>query len=545
MTSGVEPSLAGRRSSAARQRDAEIRDLKARLEEAEATMHAINAGEVDAVVVTGPRGPQIYTLHGADHPYRVLVEQMHEGTLTLDAEGVIVYSNRQFAAMMGAPVDSITGSNFSRFLTLNESSVFAELVGAAKLTGHSSGEFELSDAQHNVIPVRLSLTSVDLAGMRATCVVASDLREQRRNEAILEEQQLSRLIFTQAGEAIVVIDPQGVIIRGSESARNLAGRPIISSRFDNVFQLFVSGSPLDSQGIFAAVRSGQRIRGLEVEMKESDDRTFSLLVSTSPLWSQSNEFLGCVVTLTDITHRKRAEEALVRQAEELTRANADLRQFAHSASHDLREPLRQLAVFSQLLQKKYQDKLDSEAVQLIQHTVDSARRMENLLKGLLDYTQAAGAPIDVPKPSNANEVVRKTLETFENQIAETGACIECETLPILAVHEVHLIQLFQNIIGNALKYRSDTPPVIRISARRRELLWEIAISDNGIGIAPAYREQVFGLFQRLHGGGRYSGSGIGLAICEKIVQRYGGQIWCDSEPGCGSRFAFTLPGADE
>src|ERR1051325_143450 len=213
MTSGVEPSLAGRRSSAARQRDAEIRDLKARLEEAEATMHAINAGEVDAVVVTGPRGPQIYTLHGADHPYRVLVEQMHEGTLTLDAEGVIVYSNRQFAAMMGAPVDSITGSNFSRFLPLNESSVFAELVGAAKLTGHSSGEFELSDAQHNVIPVRLSLTSVDLAEMRATCVVASDLREQRRNEAILEEQQLSRLIFTQAGEAIVVIDPQGVIIR--------------------------------------------------------------------------------------------------------------------------------------------------------------------------------------------------------------------------------------------------------------------------------------------------------------------------------------------
>lgn len=513
-------------------------------------MRAINTGEVDAVVVSGPNGPQVYTLEGADHPYRVLVEQMHEGTLTLDRDGVILYSNGRFAALVGARADSITGSRFTQFLSPTEMPAFADLRDSAVLTGHSSGEFELLDARGNSVPVRLSLTSFDVANMRATCIVASDLREQRRNEAILQEQQLSRLIFSQAGEAIVVIDPQGTIIRCSDSARNLAGKTILSTHFDHAFHLAADGTSLDAARLLTAVEQGEKMRGFEAEMCQPDGRSFSLLVSTSPLWRQSTEFhqpatfLGCVITLTDITHRKRSEEALVRQAEELTRANADLRQFAHSASHDLREPLRQLAVFSELLQRKYQDRLDSEAVELIQHTVDAAHRMENLLKGLLDYTQASGAPLDKPKPRDTNEIVRKTLETFETQIQETRAQVDCQPLPLLAVHEVHLTQLFQNLIGNALKYRSEAAPQIRIAAQRAGSHWELSVSDNGIGIAAPYQEQVFGLFQRLHGGGKYSGSGIGLAICEKIVQRYGGRIWVESELGRGSKFVLTLPGVD-
>jgi PAS domain S-box-containing protein len=530
--------------SPARHKKPRIGDLTARLEEAEATMRAINSGEVDAVVVSGPNGPQVYTLEGADHPYRVLVEQMHEGTLTLDADGVILYSNNYFAAMVNAPVDSITGSRFTQLLSPPEFGPFTELQESTARRGHASGEFELLDSRGGTVPVRLSLTRFAIAGMQATCVVASDLREQRRNEAILQEQQLSRLIFSQAGEAIVVIDPQGVIIRVSESAKQLAGRPIVSVHFDEAFHLTASDSPLDAARIFSDTRAGHRIRGLEAEMQRSNGGPSSLLVNTSPLWSQANEFLGCVITLTDITQRKRAEDALVRQAEELTRANTDLRQFAHSASHDLREPLRQLAVFSELLQKKYQDKLDAEAVHLIQHTVDSAHRMENLLRGLLDYTQAAGAPLNLPAPSNANEVLLRTLQTLDYLIAESHARIERQHLPLLAVHEVHLTQLFQNLIGNALKYRSEAPPVIHISVERDGSCWAISIADNGIGIAKPYQEQIFGLFQRLHGGGRYSGSGIGLAICEKIVQRYGGRIWVESELGRGSKFVFTLPGAD-
>lgn len=276
-------------------------------------------------------------------------------------------------------------------------------------------------------------------------------------------------------------------------------------------------------------------------MARSGVGTFALLVSASPLSSDGNELLGCVITLTDITERKRAEEALATQADQLARSNSDLQQFAYSASHDLREPLRQLAVFTELLQTRYQDKLAAEAGLLIEHAVSSAHRMEGLIKDLLAYTQAADAPQGPEACTDANEVCRKTVATFETKIAQSGASVDCDPLPLLAVHEVHLTQLFQNLIGNALKYCGQEPPRIHISAQRNDGLWKITVADNGIGIDPAYKNQVFGIFQRLHGGGKYSGSGIGLAICQKIVQRYGGRIWVESELGRGSRFMFTLP----
>jgi PAS domain S-box-containing protein len=521
-----------------------IDDPLTRLEQAEATIRAIQAGEVDAVVVNGPHGPQVYTLQGADHPYRVLVEQMHEGTVTLDADRIILYSNRQFAAMLEADVDSIAGTQFDRFLADLDSGIFERLTEATLLRGYSSGELDLAGMDGNPIPVRVSMTRLDVAGMQTICVLASDLREQRRNDAIVKEEQLSRLILDQAGEAITVIDPQGLIVRCSQSACSLAGQAILLNHFDHAFPLTASGSPLNAQWILSAAREFQRIRGLEAVLAHPGGEHCSILLSSSPLRSPSNQLLGCVVTMTDITQRKRVEEALAIQAEELTRANSDLRQFAHSASHDLREPMRQLAVFSELLQRKYRNKLDPEAAEIIQHSVDAAHRMEGLLKGLLEYTQASDTPQSIPAASDANEILRKTLATFEIQIEESGTQVNAELLPMLRVHDVHLTQLFQNLIGNALKYRSAAPPVIRIAAERADEMWTISISDNGIGIAPEYQEQIFGLFQRLHGGAKYSGSGIGLAICQKIVQRYGGRIWVESSPGRGSKFAFALPGGD-
>jgi light-regulated signal transduction histidine kinase (bacteriophytochrome) len=273
-----------------------------------------------------------------------------------------------------------------------------------------------------------------------------------------------------------------------------------------------------------------------------DHERCSVLISASPLWDDNNDLLGCVITLTDITRRKRTEEALSRQAEQLTHANSDLRQFAHSASHDLREPLRQLAVFNELLQKRYAPQLDEEAVGLIQHSIEAARRMEDLLRGLLEYTQAADESQHPAGIVDANEVFARVIATFEAPIAETGAVIDCENLPKLAIHEVHLTQLFQNMVGNALKYRGEAPPAIRIRVESEGSMWRIAVSDNGIGIPRDYHERIFALFQRLHGGGKYAGSGIGLAICHKIVQRYGGRIWVESEPGQGATFLFTLPG---
>jgi PAS domain S-box-containing protein len=518
-----------------------IGDLLSRLWDAEETIRAIYSGEADAVVVNSPSGPRVYALEGADHPYRVMVEQMHEGTVTLDPNRLILYSNPQFAALIGATSESVAGSDFDRFLAPADASLFAGLIEAAVAGGHSSGEVHLRGANAATIPVRLSVTLLDVAGMQNLCVIASDLREQRRNEAILKEERLSRLILEQAAEAIVVIDQQGVIVRRSESANLLARKPVLMELFDVAFPLTASGIRLDTDRILTAMRVGEEITGVEAQVAHSGGGTSALLVSASPLSSHGNELLGCVITLTDITERKRAEEALAIQAEELARSNSDLQQFAYSASHDLREPLRQLAVFTELLQSRYQDKLAAEAGLLIEHAVSSAHRMEGLLKDLLAYTQAADAPQGPAAYTDANEVCRKTVATFETKIAQSGARIDCDPLPVLAIHEVHLTQLFQNLIGNALKYCGLEPPRVHISAERSDGLWKLTVADNGIGIDPAYKNQVFGIFQRLHGGGKYSGSGIGLAICQKIVQRYGGRIWVESELGRGSRFMFTLP----
>jgi PAS domain S-box-containing protein len=518
-----------------------VDDLRARLAEAEETIRAICSGEADAVVVSHATGPRVYAIEGADHPYRVMVEQMHEGTVTLDRDHLILYANPQFAAMMAIAPESVRGSRFGRFLAPADASLLGAMVEAALAGGHSSGDLHLRTADGSMVPVRLSVTMLDAAGMQNLCVIASDLREQRRNEAILQEERLSRLILEQAAEAIVVIDPRGIIVRRSQSTNQLARRPVLMGPFDEAFTLTASGIPFSTADILAAARVGEKISGLEVEMLQSGKKTSTLLMSASPLSSDGNDLLGCVITLTDITERKRAEEALATQTDELARSNSDLRQFAYSASHDLREPLRQLAVFSELLQTKYQDKLDNEAGMLIQHAVDSAHRMERLLTDLLAYTQAADAPQDTGRSTDANQVVQRTLAVFEEKIAASGARVDCQPLPILAVHDVHLTQLFQNLIGNALKYHGPEPLWIRVSAERMDGMWTLTVADNGIGINPAYQSQIFGLFQRLHGGGKYSGSGIGLAICQKIVQRYGGRIWVESEPGRGSRFMFTLP----
>ena len=219
-----------------------------------------------------------------------------------------------------------------------------------------------------------------------------------------------------------------------------------------------------------------------------------------------------------------------------------MRQFAYAVSHDLREPIRTLAVYTQLFEKKYKGNLDETADEFIRHTVQGAHRLEALMDDLLAYTQTAEDPDTVYSPIDANAVLAKTLTIFETAFAESGAQIEIDPLPALRVDEVHLQQLFQNLIGNGLKYRSEAPPRIHISAQAEKNMYRLSVADNGIGVDPKYHTQIFGLFKRLHGSGRYTGSGIGLAICHKIVDRYGGRIWVESEEGKGSRFFFTLPG---
>jgi PAS domain S-box-containing protein len=522
--------------------DARFAALEARLAEAEETLRAIHQGEVDALVVSSPDGDRIYTLEGADHPYRVLVEQMHQGTVTVDPAGLILYSNRQFASMLKLPVEDIVGARVAKFLAPDSEAIFAALVDSADAE-HSQGELNLRTADGNTVPAYVSVNLLDASGVQTACVVVTDLTEQRRNEVIVKEEQLSRLILEQSAEAVIVIDDHGKIVRSGEAARKLAGHKLLFQDFDAALKIIDRNGRLDAARILAAARSGEGLRAVEAVCEVPGGRSCNLLVSAGPLWSANHELLGCVLSLTDITQLKQAEEALAKQAEELERNNAELRQFAYSASHDLQEPLRHIAIYSELLQNNYQGKLDPEADQILNQAVEAAHRMQGLVRDLLAYALATDAPRE-PARTDANVVLLKTLKTFEERIKNSGTRTIHGRLPVLNVHQVHLEQLFQNLIGNALKYRGEAAPEIEVAAEFKDGSWVLSVKDNGIGIDPKYHQQIFGLFRRLHGSGTYSGNGIGLAICQKIVQRYGGKIWVESEPGKGSTFRFTLPGEE-
>ncbi len=236
---------------------------------------------------------------------------------------------------------------------------------------------------------------------------------------------------------------------------------------------------------------------------------------------------------------------LQRSNAELQRLNEDLNQFAYSASHDLQEPLRMVAIYSQMLERKYKGQLSGDANEYIEQIVQGARHMDMLLKDLLAYAQTVNISLENVQPVDGGLVLERALSNLSAAVAESNAAVTYDALPQVRVQEVHLLQLFQNLIGNAIKYRSDEPPHVHVSAKREGRGCAFAVSDNGIGIPSEYKDQVFRMFKRLHTSSKYEGTGMGLAICHRIVERYGGRIWVESDLGKGSTFWFTLPAADD
>ncbi|HVY91399.1 MAG TPA: PAS domain S-box protein [Bryobacteraceae bacterium] len=261
------------------------------------------------------------------------------------------------------------------------------------------------------------------------------------------------------------------------------------------------------------------------------------LTRAVPIRDQAGTIVRWFGTNTDITEQLETER-------QLRRANAELEQFAYSASHDLQEPLRNVAVFAQFLRRRYAGRLDDEADVFIAQVTEGAQRMAQLISDLLAYTRS-GSEQEVARVVNAASLLEAALVALKQLIAETGAAITHDALPAVHARGPHLQQLFQNLIGNALKYRNESePPRIHIAAQKRGSNYEFSIADNGIGIPPEYHERIFGVFKRLHSDPKYGGTGIGLAICRKIVEQYGGRIWVASQPGAGATFYFTLPAAD-
>jgi two-component system, sensor histidine kinase and response regulator len=239
--------------------------------------------------------------------------------------------------------------------------------------------------------------------------------------------------------------------------------------------------------------------------------------------------------------RRRAEGELAKKVEELARSNMELEQFAYVASHDLQEPLRMVAAYTQLLAERYHGKLDEQADKYIHYAVDGALRMQALIQDLLAFSRA-GRPDMAMEPADCNLLVQEALKNLEVAVRESGATVNFECLPIITGNRAQLRQVFQNLIGNAIKFRGSRPPRVEIRSEQEDADWLFSVSDNGIGIGPEHTNSIFVVFQRLHTRGEYPGNGIGLSICKKIIERHGGRIWVESHEGHGATFKFTLPG---
>ena len=250
---------------------------------------------------------------------------------------------------------------------------------------------------------------------------------------------------------------------------------------------------------------------------------------------RSNELLEM-----EIVERKRAQSILAQQSAELARSNSELEQFAYIASHDLQEPLRMVGSYVQLLERNYKNLFDAKGEEYIAYAVDGAKRMQMLINDLLSYSRVGTQGNEFALTDCAG-VVGLAIKNLQKAIQESGAGITCDQLPTVLADKMQLLQLFQNLLANAIKFRTERAPEIRITAQHTDGSWQFAVKDNGIGIEPRHFDRIFLIFQRLHSRRHYPGTGMGLAICKKIVDRHGGTIWPVSDPGMGTTFFFTLP----
>jgi PAS domain S-box-containing protein len=435
------------------------------------------------------------------------------------------------------------------------------------LTARAGDDFPMADA-YALGAVDYLVKPLVAEVVRAKVLALVELHEQK--ERARRQAELLRLLIHGAGDyAIFMLDPQGRIATWSAAAERILGyraEDIIGKHFSRFYPADDVERGWPTEELRRAEADGRfEDEGWRVR---KDGSRFWANVVIAPLRDHAGRLLGFSKISRDLTERKRAEEELrnhrdrlaraneVLQAEiaerkraeerlrqtamDLARSNRDLEQFAYVASHDLQEPLRMVSVHVQMLERRYRDKLDDRALQCLTRAAEGSRHMHTLIKDLLAYARA-GTHTKEPEVVDCTTVYDLAVDHLAEAARECAAEVSRGNLPAVRGDGMQVVQLFQNLIGNAIKFRSDRPPQVHVDAAAEGAWWRFSVRDNGIGIDPKFHGRLFEIFQRLHSRDKYPGTGIGLAICKRIVERHGGRIWLESTPAEGTTFFFTLP----
>lgn len=363
------------------------------------------------------------------------------------------------------------------------------------------------------------------------------------NEALKKANEKTSLIIDTAHDAFIAMDPQGVVTEWNRQAEEMFGWKSKEAIGKSLTQIIIPPSERqllenDIKNFFKEGKDPVLKQQMEVTAVHRNGEEFPVELSISILKSQNSYAFNTFVR--DITERKKAQAELAQRAEELAESNKELEQFAYVASHDLQEPLRMVSSYAQLLKRRYSNKLDGDADEFIGFTVDGVNRMQSLINDLLQYSRVGrkGKELVI---HDANISLKQAIKNLEIAISESHGTVTSDPLPQVMADPVQLTQLFQNLIGNALKFKGAAHPIVHIGVNDCGTDWLFSVEDNGIGIEKEYLDKIFVIFQRLHSHEKYKGTGIGLAICKKIVERHGGHIEVESEIGKGSKFLFTIP----
>ena len=482
------------------------------------------------------------SLRESEERYRLLLDGIQNYAIfATDPAGRVVSWNAGAQRIKGYKADEIMGKNFSCFFPPEDIELGRpeEILRITAANGHHEEQGMRVRKDGSRFPASVTFTALrDPSGnLLGFSEFSHDLSESKESEAKY------RGLLEAAPDAMVIVNEAGDIVLLNLQAEKQFGYrrdELVGRKVTNLIpEGFAERLIADGNRTAAEALVQQIGMGIDLYGRRKDGSEFPIEMMLSPLESAH----GILVTaaIRNITVRKEGEENLLRTAEELKQTNDQLQQFAYVASHDLQEPLRMVASYTQLLAKRYVGRLDSDADEFISYAVDGCNRMQTLIRDLLAYSHS-GTDGKAQRVISTEDVLQEVLINLRAMIEESGAVVTHDSLPTIMSSGSQLAQIFQNLIGNAIKYRSASAPRVHISATKNDGKgWVLSVRDNGMGIEPQYFEKIFVLFQRLHGREEFSGTGIGLAVCKKIVEQLGGTIWVESQPEKGSTFYFSLP----